>query len=250
MVTSAASINMEQYSCHPQCTINSLLIGKEKSPLLIIDHWLEQPEKLVQIANQGKWSKDNKQDFYPGQRSVAPLEYRNFVAEFMRQQLVPLLPTRQYGQASISYCAFSLVSDSPCDLLPIQRIPHFDTQNPNQWAIVHYLCQEACGGTGFFQHRQSGFETINSDREGRYIRIRDDEAFTLGLPPKHYLEGSTEQFKLTHHVNAQFNRAIVYPSNLLHSGLIKQWQNESGQPIRLTANSFIQFNPSSAFTFN
>jgi hypothetical protein len=245
MVAIEDSINKKGFSCHPKCAIRPLLIGQEKSPLFIIEHWLEQAEDLVHIANQGPWSKDNKQDFYPGQRSIAPLEYRQFVIDFIQQQLMPLLPVRQHHQASISYCSFSMVTSSPIDLLPIQRIPHFDTHNDHQWAIVHYLCQEECGGTGFFQHRHSGFETIDSEREARYIRIRDDEAFTLGLPPARYLEGSSEQFKLIHHVNAQFNRAIIYPSNLLHSGLIKQWRNELGQPWRLTANSFIQLSADS-----
>ncbi|MDP5032785.1 MAG: DUF6445 family protein [Paraglaciecola sp.] len=238
---------MHSYTVHPQSTVTTINVGEEQNPLFIIDNWLLNADLLLETASQASAPIPTKQHFYPGQQFLAPTPYSAFVCDFLQRKILPLLADSQALQFKDAQSIFSWVSVRATDLLPIQRIPHIDTHKSTQWAVVHYLCGEQSGGTGFFRHRASGFESINVDRQKRYTRVLEDEAQTLGVPAAQYLQGSTRQFELIYQVPAQLNRAIIYPSNLLHSGLIKRWISEDGQLSRLTVNSFVQLSPTSPF---
>jgi hypothetical protein len=233
---------MTVYNLHPDYSVEQLTIGHEQQALFVIDNWLADAHTMVDKAWQGETFNHTPADFYPGLRKTAPLAYRDFVSQFVQQQLLPLVFNPPVTQLENSPCVFSLVSQPIEKLLPIQCIPHFDTPHSQQWAVVHYLCLPECGGIGFFRHKTTGFESVTNERLKRYKRVLEDEAAMHGLPPAEYIQGSTALFELTHQVAARFNRAVIYPSNVLHSGLIKQWKNNDGQLCRLTANSFIRFN--------
>ena len=57
---------------------------------------------------------------------------------------------------------FSLITTPAQQLSAIQTLPHFDTNSPNLIAIIHYLGEGEHGGTGFFRHKKTEFETINT----------------------------------------------------------------------------------------
>lgn len=217
------------------------LIGKEQNPFIIIDDFYPSPQKLVEFAMHANDFKEDKSDFYPGVRLCLPEYYAEFVISYISQHLLTLIDRPQSRKLESTLCALSIASQSPDTLLPIQRIPHFDTVDQNQWAFLHYLCKETHGGTGFFRHRHSGFESINENRRKQYQRVLEDEAITKGLPDKQYVAGSGQLFEMYHKVKVRFNRAIFYPSHLLHSGLISEWQATDIPSSRLTANTFIKF---------
>ena len=64
-----------------------------------------------------------------------------------------------------------------------------------------------------------------------------------GLPDAGYIQASTDHYELIEEIEYQQNRLIVYPGNLLHSGLIQAGRDVSWDPSvgRLTANLFIDF---------
>ena len=221
-------------------SVSLIELGEEKTPLFVVDDFLAEAPKLQRLSSQGAGFKEDKTDFYPGVRKPLNDEYANLVCRFARHLFTEYLTDFDVPEVATTLCAFSVTTSEPEKLLPIQRIPHFDTVSDQQWAVVHYLCDEDKGGTGFFRHRQTGFERITKDRSKRYQRVLDDQAITEGLPPAIYLQGETKLFELTHQVSAKFNRALFYPSNVLHSGLIKQWRPEDLSDARLTANTFIQ----------
>ena len=129
--------------------ITRLTIGNEQSPLLVVDHFIPQPETLVDYAAGQQFLANSP--YYPGVRSAAPAAYRQFMLQSLQQTLIDYfeLPTTSLG---FSVCHFSLVTTPPEQLKLLQRIPHFDTTEKHALAAVHYLYQGNQGGTAFFLH--------------------------------------------------------------------------------------------------
>ncbi|QBE65819.1 hypothetical protein EWM63_24920 [Pseudoduganella lutea] len=124
-------------------------------------------------------------------------------------------------------------------LRPIQSLPHFDSVERNLIASVHYLCDERFGGTSFYRHRSTGFESMDAQRIAGYAPRLKQEVMRQGARSFTYIRGDTALFERTASVNAKFNRAIFYRSNLLHSGDIAVDAGLSVVPRggRLTANT-------------
>ena len=63
-----------------------------------------------------------------------------------------------------------------------------------------------------------------------------------GPPPAAYIAGDTPLFERFEHVEARYNRALVYRSMLLHSGAIGPDASLSADPStgRLTVTAFLQ----------
>lgn len=226
---------------NPQAKVNVVHIGMEQCPLVLIDDFVKCPEHLIELAQRDEAFCSAAKDYYPGVRKTLPQNYADLVRGWINTYLPDATQLAIPGQASVILCAFSVANQDPNSLLPVQCIPHFDTFQNGQWAMVHYLCDESFGGTGFFRHKTSGFERISPERHKRYLRLLNDEARKLAMPTPGYLQGSSALFDMTYQVPAKFNRAILYPSNLLHSGLIKKWHCETPTTGRLTANTFCHF---------
>jgi hypothetical protein len=128
---------------------------------------------------------------------------------------------------------FGLVTTEAGDALPIQRIPHHDGPDPEQLAMVHYLCRSGYGGTGFFRHRATGFEAIGPARRDLYVRTAQAE---LETAPD---DGMTNYERIAG-PEPVFNRMIVYRGHVLHSALPGE-ASLSCDPAkgRLTANGFV-----------
>jgi hypothetical protein len=122
-------------------------------------------------------------------------------------------------------------------------VPHIDTHDPNQFAMVHYLCSEHYGGTSFYRHRTTGHESITDTRLEEYFRILKQEVMTGGLPKLAYINGDTSLFERIAQIEVKFNRAIIYRSNALHAGDISEALGLAKNPDdgRLTLNTFINF---------
>lgn len=220
-------------------------MGEEGEPLLILDETVEAPRALIDIAAEDAAFEAAKagENFYPGRLAPAPLDY---VGGLVRA-LDPLirdgfeLSDVTLGRAT---CNFALATLQPERLTLAQRIPHVDTVDPLQFAILHYLCDPLLGGTAFYRHRATGFETLTPERLDVYQTTLDAELATSPLPAA-YIEGDTAQFVRTRLVEAAFNRVIVYRSRALHSGHIPNPAALSGDPRkgRLTANIFVTYRP-------
>lgn len=61
---------------------------------------------------------------------------------------------------SVQECFLSLTTTLPEQLVPLQRFPHVDGGDDGKIAILHYLCGVKQGGTAFYRHKSTGFETI------------------------------------------------------------------------------------------
>lgn len=243
---------------NPNCSISVKLIGRAQSPLIVINECWSKPEELQALAHtQGSFI-DDPDDFYPGLRKPLPNDVKQqlesglnaLFSEVIHNELpLPVKHALALKQLkfTLPFCAFSLTNQAPETLIPIQRIPHFDSTSHLQFALVSYLFKEDKGGTAFYRHKKTGYETIDDNRTKTYMKALQTEASTLGFPDATYINGSTTLFEQIHSEPAHFNTCILYPANLLHSGNIDAKTSLSSSPLegRLTLNACLDFNRSS-----
>jgi len=142
---------------------------------------------------------------------------------------------------SFPTCHYSLVTNPPESLAFLQRIPHIDSIAANGLASVHYLFRGDWGGTAFYRHRKTGFETIDEARLNEYSRALQQEEAEADAPKTGYIDGDTALFEQIARVDGLFNRLVVYRRNSLHSGSIDSARVPPPDPTtgRLSINTFI-----------
>lgn len=210
--------------------------GAEAEPLVIIDDFASDPDALFEAACAKSYGFAGRH--YPGIRAKADPAYLGAQMDVLQDALTNVFDIGQ--GAALVECAFSLVTTSRDQLTPIQRIPHFDTPDPKRLALLHYLCGPDGGGTAFYRHRSTGFETIPQDRLPAYDAALQSEVGDL--PTGGYITGDTALFEETGRVEARWNRMVIYRSFRLHSGVIPADLPLSDNPRagRLTVNTFLQ----------
>lgn len=238
MTSSPASYD---FSLRPSLALSLERIGREREPVLLVEGAMNRPEALVEYAaNEVRfepvWGPSGG---YPGIRAPAPLDYVETMVRALDRGI-----RRAFGLERVKLaraeCSFSLVTLPPERLAPLQRIPHVDTADPLQFALLHYLCEARHGGTAFYRHRATGFETLTPERQKAYEAARAAELD--GSPPA-YIDGDSPHYERTAAFDAAFDRILVYRSRTFHSGCIAAGQPLSPEPRqgRLTANIFVNY---------
>jgi len=212
--------------------------GREQEPVVIIDDFYSDPETLLRDAASRNYQKLGP--FYPGIRAQASPAYLGERMALLKEVLINVF--NMHDGAELTECAYSLVTTRPKDLMPIQSLPHYDGLDKERLALLHYLSGPETGGTAFYRHRKTGFETIHQDCFERYKETLQDEAKLIGLPKRDYFREDTEQFERIGMIDAAYNRCILYRGITLHSGFIPNNLPFSPNPRkgRLTVNSFLQ----------
>jgi Family of unknown function (DUF6445) len=211
--------------------------GDEAQPVIIIDNFFGDPDQLVEDASMLSFRPIGAH--YPGVRAVvSPRMVRRFllgVSDLIAEVFGIVPPFDDVD------CWYSMVTTPPEALTPIQRFPHFDSCDPGRIALLHYLGRAELGGTSFFRHRGTGFESVSAEREATYAKSVDDDAARHGMPTPGYIAEDTVMFERIAHYKARFNRAIIYRGNTLHCADIPTDMALSNDPQigRLTVNSFI-----------
>jgi hypothetical protein len=219
-----------RFELHPHIRFELRHIGLEKQPLVIVDNVLAKPQVLIDAACAADFYVP-EHTRYPGLNARLPDDYYGLIIDALRgpMQAAFDLPS----SAWLDYFGyFGLVTVRSEDAEPIQRIPHHDGPDPRQLAMVHYLSREAFGGTGFFRHKATRFETIDAYRRDRYVATAGRE-LEAG-------QGMTG-YELIAEAEPVFNRLIVYRGHVLHSAL-PGTAPLSLDPAkgRLTANGFVR----------
>jgi hypothetical protein len=223
---------------HPSFSYKAYSVGREKTPLLVIDNLIKDAHSLVEfcVANNSF----NKVDsFYPGLRMASPESYIHAVHFYLADLLAAvfsLTPDKTAGGKAL----YSMVITPPEQLEQKQCLPHIDSFLSGDLACVHYLCDADKGGTSLYRHKKTGYEKITSTTIEHYNQSLIDEG-ALKFEKKSYMDGSNHYFERIVKIDALFNRMIIYPSNILHSGNISADFNFDPHPAsgRLTLNSFI-----------
>ncbi len=213
-----------------------LRFGSEGESVVVMDDFVPDPVSLRRLASAQPFGPAGP--YYPGVRAAAPAAHLTSSVDRLELALREVFGVRQ--GVSLVECNFSLVTTAPEELAPIQRLPHFDTVNPGRFALLHFLCDESFGGTAFYRHRATGFETLCRDRLPAYQRALAGEYAQFGPPERTYVTNGDPQFEQIGQVCAHFNRAILYRGITLHSGLVGAPAALSHDPWRgrLTVNTF------------
>jgi hypothetical protein len=223
---------------HPEISIQKLTIGTEKLPMLVIDNFVADPDRLVRKAMSKPFTLFSP--FYPGVRAEAPLGYQQLIIKRLQPMLCEYFQLE--GNAfKFTMCHYSLVTTPAEKLVMLQRIPHFDSLNRNALASIHYLFKGNLGGTAFYRHRKTGFEYVDESRQQTYVRSLEAENDGPNVPASEYINGDTPLFEQIAKQDGVFNRMLVYPRNCLHSGSIGRDFVPDPNPAtgRLSINCFI-----------
>ncbi|QGZ42317.1 hypothetical protein IP92_04041 [Pseudoduganella flava] len=231
------------FAFHPSPTHQVLHVGADREPVLIVDDLLLDPDAMLRRAEAGQAFQRQEGDFYPGIRKPLDMAYASAVYAHLRDLMLATFGASADASITPLSCVLSLATTPPQALRPIQSVPHFDSVERNLIASVHYLCGETFGGTSFYRHRSTGFESMDAQRITDYAPCLKEEvmreAQRQGTRVFTYIRGDTAMFERTASVAAKFNRAIFYRSNVLHSGDIAPEAGLSPEPRsgRLTANT-------------
>jgi len=210
--------------------------GNEAQPVVVIDGFAPDPRRFTDDAAFLAFRPMG--EHYPGVRAlVAPVMLRELLGA-----LEPVV-AETFGIAAFEVidAFYSLVTTPPSALAPIQRLPHFDGVEDGRLALLHYLSPDTRGGTAFYRHRATKFESVDAARLGTYRTALDADLRRTGLPDAAYIGGDTALFEQIARFDAVFNRAILYRSNTLHCADIPEDMTLSADPMigRLTVNTFL-----------
>jgi hypothetical protein len=223
---------------HPGMRVQKRTLGNEGAPLLVIDNLVADPERLVARAERRAF--DARSEYFPGPRTRAPAMYETFLESVLN----PLLPEHfgiRPGRFRFPMCHYSLVATPPQQLRFLQRVPHIDSVGTDGLATVLYLFHGRWGGTAFYRHRRTGFESIDKPRWETYFRQLEAESHGADAPAPGYINGDTALFEQIARVDAVFNRLLVYRQDSLHSACIDDDDVPPPDPRagRLSINTFI-----------
>ncbi|MEL7109521.1 MAG: DUF6445 family protein [Pseudomonadota bacterium] len=217
--------------------ISETRIGVEQNPVVIIDNVLEAPEQFRREAAGQSFAA--LAPHYPGLRAKASHDY---LTQIMPGVLIILRDMFDYQHgADLKECYFSLLTTSPEALKPMQRLPHFDGVGDQKVAILHYLSAHETGGTYFYRHRSSGFESVSESRFQEYRRSVMRDANKYGVPRADYPAGDTEMFERIYRIDAKYNRLVLYRGISIHAVGVPDNFGFSADPEdgRLTVNTFV-----------
>lgn len=229
--------NMTDLIINPNARVDLIKIGHEEHNCLVIDDLLSNPDDLVLDAVKEKWGFPDG-TYYPGINANLPTQYIKLIGQVLRPSFSRAFNVSINRQLGVSGF-FALTTLGLKDFGPWQKIPHFDKPFNDHYALVHYLAKNQTGGTGFFRHLPTGYESISHKRRAEYLQMTEEWLKDNQHKLVDFAGPNTPNYEMYFSIPFKFNRAIIYPANLLHCALY-DGTNQNDDPItgRLTANSF------------
>lgn len=205
--------------------------------MVVVENFSPHPERLIAEAEHLRF--ETMGEFYPGVRAPVTPAYFEGLAPVLAPVMRDVFGARE--RLGFSRALYSLATTPPAGLTLAQRIPHIDGVEEGMIAIIHYLAREPRGGTAFYRHRATGFETVDAARHRRYLDALRADFAAHGEPAPAYIDGDTPIFEQVARYDAVFNRALIYRSSLLHCAVLP---NDGALPAdvrkgRLTVASFL-----------
>ena len=213
--------------------------GESQSPVVTLDGFSGDPAAVVEIAAALAPFPDDHGTYYPGRRRIirpADAAANAYVEAMLRVAAPYLGGAFGFTGFDLLQASFSMVTAAPAALTPPQRVPHFDSTDPDYVALLHYLSDTP--GTAFYRQRLTGIETVSERNLGSFIHAAKRESAVL----TGYTSGSNQHFEQIGQVAGTTDRLAIYQGCLLHSGIIPPSMAFSDDPRRgrLTANIFIK----------
>lgn len=219
-------------------------VGNSASPLVVIDEFSGNVAELIDIAAALAPFPYHHANYYPGLRRIitpADAAANAYVERTLNDAAQYIAGAFDVPGFDLLEASFSMVTADPADLRPPQRAPHFDTIDPMQYAVLHYLNVAPGSGTAFFRQRSTNVERVTAQNADIFVRVARRQMAELA-PDSGYILGSNAHYEQVAEIEAVPDRLIIYHSSLLHSGIIPADMNRSGDPRvgRLTTNIFVR----------
>jgi hypothetical protein len=204
------------FAFNANATVSSVRVGQCPIAVIVADDVLLRPQQLAEFARCQEFAEDDG-NLYPGVRARVPAEFSRSLRVWLTRALrrTGVLDESWHIHDEASF--FSIVNKSREELVPLQRIPHYDSADPGVFAAVIYLFHRAHSGTSFYRHRATGYEKITAGNEGNYRTALNHNMKHLGPPAREYMNGGNGLFERTHSVESAFNRIVIYSGNALHA---------------------------------
>lgn len=242
MTVRAEGISAELFRRHPAPKSALRRIGRSGEPVAVIDDVFADPAGIVaEVARRAGFTAEGiAAAGYPGVQTPAPSAYARALLAAADEALATLFGTRD-GAIGEIVCRFSLVTQPPAALYPLQTVPHVDIAEPDRFAILHFLCALPFGGTAFYRQDATGLEQLSRADWPTFAAERD--RLLLENPDRAYPHAGTAGYTQTATIDARMDRLIVYRSHSLHSGIIPADVGHLADPGRgrLTGNLFARY---------
>lgn len=218
-------------------------VGVDQCPVVVIDCFSGRLGEILTIAEDLAPYPPIEKNYYPGVRRVIGRDNEQanaYVEQTCRDAAQFIAGAFEINSFTLIEASFSLVTVPPSELSRRQRAPHFDSCDPKQLALLHYLKVPKDSGTAFYRQRSTGIERVTAANISRFVQIAQQDAARLPADAG-YISGSDNFFEQIGVVEAKPDRLIIYQGSLLHSGLIPPSAMLSTDPRvgRLTANFFV-----------
>jgi hypothetical protein len=209
------------FAFNDDAKVTLLHIGRRGIAVTRIDNVLHDPQGIATLGFEQSYA-ENRGNLYPGLRAPIHPSLSTALRAWLTRilQRNGILKSDQVLYRDSSF--YSVVTTAAKDLLPIQRIPHYDSTDPGLFAAVIYLCDTRFSGTSFYRHRKTGYEEITGENRGNYRLALDHEMRIHGPPPQEYVNGDSSLFEVVFSNELRFNSAIVYPGRVLHAANIEK----------------------------
>ncbi len=217
---------------------------------VIIDDFLQDPNKLVEFAADHAGEFARPDSGYPGQQFGIDDDAMTDIYRFIRSKMTMHFPFLRGGMKLWTF--LSMVTKRPDELSELQRICHTDpNSSPDRsiYAGLLYLFEnEDLGGTGFYRWREHELvqkaEAIEREDPGKGEAFLQEQ-FPTYRKPARYMTGSNEIAELLCTIPARFNRLIFYSGGVPHSGDIAapELLSRNIRKGRLTLNVFADVLP-------
>jgi hypothetical protein len=230
------------FAFNPNANVSSVRVGQCPVAVTVADDVLLHPLRLAEFGLDHEFVEDDS-NLYPGVRARLPAEFSRPLHAWLTRTLHHTGMLEESCHISDDVSFFSIVNKGRAGLLPLQRIPHYDSTDPGVFAAVIYLFDRANSGTSFYRHRTTGYEKINAADAANYRTALNRNMKNLGPPARDYTNGSNVLFERMHSVDSAFNRIVIYSGNVLHAAdidgsLFNGNDNDNGR-WRLTVTSLI-----------
>ncbi len=229
------------FAFNPNASASSVRVGKCPIAVTVADNVLLRPRELADFGLGLEFVEDDS-NLYPGVRARVPAEFSRPFCAWLTRSLHRTGVLEEGSHIHDDASFFSIVDKSRANLLPLQRIPHYDSSDPRVFAAVIYLFDRANSGTSFYRHRMTGYEKISVDNKDNYRAALNRNMKNIGPPPREYTNGSNALFERTHSVDSAFNRIVIYSGNVLHAADIdgSLFNGNDNCRWRLTVSSLIK----------
>lgn len=221
--------------------------GYERNRLIVIDDFLPEAERYVEMAAAIAPFAPEAVTAYPGRRHQLTPDQP--ASQYVRTALETVAPAINHVFSargfSIIKASFSIVTKRASELSPQQRLPHWDSTDPNYIAILHHLHHVPGTGTGFYRHRRTGFERASESRHTVFDEALALDMAAYGPPGNAFFAESDPRYEKIYEAPGKFNRLLVYHGALFHSGLIPNDFAYDPDPRagRLTGTIFVRMVP-------